>query len=181
MSSLFSGEVLPVNIINSLKACNLIKETPIQVFFCEIVKVLKNNFLIRNTASDRSYGTLLLIDPPLMFLWLDTNDFKTTSLHHTLNPQMAYYALLAYFFQCQDIDSRAKPLITQPYRNWNDAKEDLNNYQVLQYHKDSMGKLNKLISCCENPNARIENSISKSSTRVIYRSRKYLSAVMRAI
>ena len=114
------------------------------------------------------YGTLLLVAPPLTFLWVDMNDFNSASLHHTLNPQMAYYALLAYFFQCQDKDSRAKPLVIQPYRNWKDAKEDLNSHQWTHL-------------LLWKPKCRIENSISTSSTRVIYQSRKYLSAVMRAI
>ena len=83
--------------------------------------------------------------------------------------------------QCQDIGSRAKPLITQPYGNWKDAREDLNNHAVLQYHKDSMEKLNGFITSCENPNALIEDSIRNSSTRVIYRNRKYLSAIISAI
>ena len=77
--------------------------------------------------------------------------------------------------------SRAKSLITQPYRNWKDAREDLNHHAELQYHKGSMEKLNSFISCCKISDARIERPISKSSTRLVGRNRKYLSATIPAI
>ena len=38
--------------------------------------------------------------------------------------------------------SRAKILITLPYRNWKDAREDLKNHSVLEYHNDSMEQMN---------------------------------------
>ena len=74
---------------------------------------------------------------------------------------------------------KAKSLITQPYGNWKDAREDLSKHAVLHYHKDSMKKLESFISCCENPNGRIDQSITKASTEVVNRNRKYLSSILR--
>ena len=74
---------------------------------------------------------------------------------------------------------KAKSLITQPYRNWKDAREDLTKHAVLHYHKDSMKELESFISCCENQNARIDQSITKASTEVVNRNRKYLSSILR--
>ena len=51
---------------------------------------------------------------------------------------------------------------------------------MLQYHKNSMKELNRIISRCENPSARIEQSICKSLARVVDPNRKYLSAKIRA-
>ena len=38
-------------------------------------------------------------------------------------------------------------LISQPYRNWKDARSHLSHHAVLQYHKDSMEALNSFVSC----------------------------------
>ena len=51
--------------------------------------------------------------------------------------------------------SKAKLLISQPYRNWKDARSDLSHHAVLQYHKDSMEALNSFVSCFQNPNRRV--------------------------
>ena len=49
--------------------------------------------------------------------------------------------------------SKAKLLISQPYRNRKNARFDL-SHAVLQYHKDSMEALNSFVSCFQNPNRR---------------------------
>lgn len=78
--------------------------------------------------------------------------------------------------------SRAKLLITQPYRNWKDVRKDLNHHAVLQYRlKGSMEKLNNFISRCKTSNVRIVQPISRSSTRLVDRNRRYLSAIVPAI
>ena len=80
------------------------------------------------------------------------NGFKTINLYRTLNPRMAYYVLLIVLFPMPAHQgAKAKSLITQLYRNWKDAREDLSKYAVLHYHKDSMEKLESLISGCKCP------------------------------
>ena len=43
--------------------------------------------------------------------------------------------------------SKAKSLISQPYRNWKDAQSDLSHHAVLKYHKDLMEVLKSFVSC----------------------------------
>ena len=77
-------------------------------------------------------------------------------------------------------EAKAQSLITQPYRKWKDAREHLSKHPVLHYHKDSMEKLESFISCCENPNACVDQSITKASIEVVNQNRKYLSSILRA-
>ena len=77
--------------------------------------------------------------------------------------------------------SRAKILITQLYPNWKDTREDLKNHCVLEYHKDSMQKMNSFLSCFKDPTARIDQSISQTSAAVVSRNRQYIASILRAI
>ena len=77
--------------------------------------------------------------------------------------------------------SRAKILITQPYRNWKDTREDLKNLSVLEYHKDSMEKMHSFLSCFKNPTTRIDQSITQTSAAVVSRNRQYIASILRAI
>ena len=43
--------------------------------------------------------------------------------------------------------SKAKLLISQPYRNWKDAQSDLSHHAVPQYHKYLMEVLKSFVSC----------------------------------
>ena len=56
---------------------------------------------------------------------------------------------------------KAKLLISQPYRNWKDARSDLSHHVVLQYHKDSMEALNSFVCCFQNPN-RLRNPVMEA-------------------
>ena len=77
--------------------------------------------------------------------------------------------------------SKAKLLISQPYRNWKDARSDLSHHAVLQYHKDSMEALNSFVSCFQNPNRRVDHSLTNASTELMKKNRAYISSIIRAI
>ena len=77
--------------------------------------------------------------------------------------------------------SRAKILITQPYRNWKDTREDLKNHSVVEYHKDSMEKMNSFLSCFKNPTTHIDQSITQTSAAVVSQNRQYTASILRAI
>ena len=77
--------------------------------------------------------------------------------------------------------SRAKTLITQPYCNWKDTREDLKNYSLLEYRKDSMEKMNSFLSCFKNPTTRIEQSITQTSAAVVSRDRQYIASMFHVI
>ena len=76
--------------------------------------------------------------------------------------------------------SRANILITQPYRNWKDTREDLKNHSVREYHKDTMEKMNSLLSCVKNPTARTDQSITQTAA-VVSRNRQYIASILGAI
>ena len=76
--------------------------------------------------------------------------------------------------------SRANILITQPYRNWKDTREDLKNHSVREYHKDTMEKMNSLLSCVKNPTTRIDQSITQTAA-VVSQNRQYIASILRAI
>ena len=77
--------------------------------------------------------------------------------------------------------SRANILITQPYGNWKDTREDLKNHSVREYHKDTMEKMNSLLSCVKNPTTRNDQSITQTSAAVVSQNRQYIASILRAI
>ena len=80
-----------------------------------------------------------------------------------------------------NVRSRAQILITQPYHNWKDTKEDLKNHSVLEYNKDSMEKMNIFLSCFKNQTTRIAQSITQTSAAVVSRNRQYIASILHAI
>ena len=71
--------------------------------------------------------------------------------------------------------SRTNILITQPYCNWKDTRQDLKNHSVLEYHKYSMEKMNSFLSCFENLTTRIDQSITETLAAVVSRNRQYIA------
>ena len=76
--------------------------------------------------------------------------------------------------------SRAEILITLPYRNWKDIIEDLKNHSVLEYHKDSMEKMNSFLSCFKNPTTCIDQLIMQTAA-VVSQNRQYIASILHAI
>ena len=69
----------------------------------------------------------------------------------------------------------------QPYRNWKDTREDLKNHSELEYHKDSMEKMNSFLSCFKNPTTPIDQSITQTSAAVVSQNRQYIASILCAI
>ena len=63
--------------------------------------------------------------------------------------------------------SKARNLITLPYHNWKDAKKDLETHASLEYHKDSMAKMNAFIHSYENPSQRVDQHFTTHREEVI--------------
>ena len=76
--------------------------------------------------------------------------------------------------------SRAESLITQPYRNWNEATEDLKNHSVPEQPKDSMEKMNSFLSGIKNPTTHIDKSIIQTAIAAS-RNKQYIALILRAI
>ena len=88
-----------------------------------------------------------------------------SNFYHTRSQQTDCFVLHVFLFPTSARqESRAKIVITQPRRNWKDTREGLKNYSVLEYHKDSMEKIDSFLSCFKNPTTRIDQSITQTSS-----------------
>ena len=63
--------------------------------------------------------------------------------------------------------SRARSLITQPYRNWKDIKEDMKNHCTQQYQKHSREKLRGFLKNHKNSEKQIDHSVNTKTVRKI--------------
>ena len=77
--------------------------------------------------------------------------------------------------------SRAKNLITAPYRNWKDAQEDFREHSSLEYHKISLARMQAFQETFKNPSSRIDHSISSQTAVTVQRNRKFLKSILAAI
>ena len=77
--------------------------------------------------------------------------------------------------------SKARNLITLPYHNWKDAKKDLETHASLQYHKDSMAKMNAFIHSYENPSQRVDQHFTTHREEVITKNRRFLTSIIKCI
>ena len=124
----------------------------------DIIKVLPlskisddcKNSLIKNRAPEKSFKF-----PPKKFFFHSRKKSGETR-RYCLHELFDNFKFLSYskstdglfclacvlFPKSAHQGSRAKILITQPYHNWKDTREDLKNHSVLEYHKDSMEKMN---------------------------------------
>ena len=77
--------------------------------------------------------------------------------------------------------TRAKNLIEAPYQNWKKALEDFKTHSCLEYHKDSMARMQAFLSTSENTASRIENKITSNAAATIERNRRFLKSILRVI
>ena len=76
---------------------------------------------------------------------------------------------------------RAKVLISQPYRNWKDAKSDLQNHSSLRYHQDSKALMDGFLWTAKMPENIIENRLSVEREQLMSRNRTVLTSVVKTI
>ena len=62
---------------------------------------------------------------------------------------------------------RANSLITQPYHNWKDTKEDTKNHCTLQYHKDSIEILRGFVKNHKNLENHKDLSINTKKVKTV--------------
>jgi len=73
---------------------------------------------------------------------------------------------------------RAKPLISQPYRNWKDAKSDLKSHSNLFYHQDSKALMDGFLWTAKTPENIIENRLSVEREHLVSRNRTVLTSIV---
>ena len=76
---------------------------------------------------------------------------------------------------------RPKKLITEPYRNWKDAMEDLRQHSACDYHSCSMAKLNAFTCSYTNPANRVDLLIADVSSSQVQRNRQILTSIVKCL
>lgn len=71
-------------------------------------------------------------------------------------------------------------LITEPYFNWKDAREDLKQH-VFEYHVSSMAQLHAFVKTHTEPGNRIDMTIQSTGTERITKNRKILSSIIESL
>ena len=110
-------------------------------------------------------------------VWLNTHDFicysKSTDdlfcLSCVLYPVSAYRG------------KRAEKIISSPYRNWKDAKLDLQRHANLQYHRDSKTRMDSFMERMNNPSLIIGNKLSLECQKQVSKNRTFLTSIIKCI
>ena len=76
---------------------------------------------------------------------------------------------------------RADTLITKVHRNFKKLGEDLDAHGRLEYHADSIAKLSHFISVAENPQQRIDATITERSQERVRKNRQVLLSILRCL
>ncbi len=76
---------------------------------------------------------------------------------------------------------RAKKLIDSPYSNWKDAKSDLKMHSTLEYHKNSMAKLNAFKQTYKNTSTRIDVTITNNNISRIQQNRESIKCILKCL
>ena len=76
---------------------------------------------------------------------------------------------------------RSSYLISEPYRNWKDATQDLKTHAVCEYHINSAVKLQAFLDTYENTFRRIDLSITEENAKIIQRNREILRSVLKCV
>ena len=76
---------------------------------------------------------------------------------------------------------RPKKLISEPYFNWKDAREDLMQHSVFDYHLSSMAQLHTFLKTQTDPKCRIDVRIRTTSEERIERNRTILACIIKTL
>ena len=77
--------------------------------------------------------------------------------------------------------TKAKYLITAPYRNWKDARTDFSKHITHQYHRDSKTKMDDFMKMMSNPSLIIQNRLSLEAEAQIEKNRLFLTSIIKCI
>ena len=76
---------------------------------------------------------------------------------------------------------RPKKLISEPYFNWKDAREDLMQHSVFDYHLSSMVQLHTFLKTQTDQKCRIDVRIRTTSEERIERNRTILASIKKTL
>ena len=72
-------------------------------------------------------------------------------------------------------------LISEPYRNWKVATQNLKTRAVCEYHINSVAKLQAFVDTYENSYRRIDLSITEENAQIIQCNREILRSVLKCV
>ena len=65
--------------------------------------------------------------------------------------------------------------------NWKDAVSDMKNHAVLNYHKQSMARMNGFLETQKNPAKRVDTSMNDKSKEIIEKNKSFLKSIIKCI
>ena len=65
--------------------------------------------------------------------------------------------------------------------NWKDAVSDMKNHAVLNYHKQSMARMNGFLETQNNPAKRVDTSMNDKSKEIIEKNKSFLKSIIKCI
>ena len=90
------------------------------------------------------------------------------------------YCLACVLFP--DISHRKpKKLITEPYKNWKDAVEDLKKHAACDYHGNSLSKLRCFMETYADPTSRVDVLISDETSKRVRTNREVLRNLIKCL
>lgn len=88
---------------------------------------------------------------------------------------------IAYWFFPDSSHRCGKKFISGAYRNWKDAKEDLKQHAVTEYHLSSMARMRAFIDTYREPSKRVDASLDICAAERIKQNRKILSSITKSL
>ncbi|XP_066274145.1 52 kDa repressor of the inhibitor of the protein kinase-like [Branchiostoma lanceolatum] len=109
--------------------------------------------------------------------WLDTFKFVAYS-----TAKDGLYCLCCVLFPTSAPHGQASNLVKRPHTNWKDALKDLKEHAGnCDYHKKSQAKMIAFVETMQNPERRIDLSMSSQSTNRVEKNRAFLVSVIKCL
>ncbi|XP_078679498.1 52 kDa repressor of the inhibitor of the protein kinase-like [Branchiostoma floridae x Branchiostoma belcheri] len=109
--------------------------------------------------------------------WLDQHKFLAYS-----TAKDGLYCLCCTLFPTTSSHGQPSLLVKRPYTNWKDAKADMQDHDAkCQYHKNSLAKMTAFVETMQNPDRRIDLSMSSQSAERVEKNRAFLVSVLKCL
>lgn len=157
-----------------------LKEPPSESTICKLIdsRIPHKNF----TFPTRSYPDKTRKDGvrrrSCQSTWLAKYDF----LSYSTKEDGLYCLSCVLFPTVPKNGSRAKLLITHPYRNWKDALNDLNTHaESLDYHKQSAARMKGFLDARKHPETRVDTRLSQDAAAQLQKNQLILKSIITCI
>ncbi|XP_035660282.1 52 kDa repressor of the inhibitor of the protein kinase-like [Branchiostoma floridae] len=108
--------------------------------------------------------------------WLETFEFVSYSTE-----QDGLYCLPCVLFPTSSTREQPTLLVKRPFRNWKDAKNDLQVHGLLENHRNSEARMKAFKDTMQNPGRRIDLSMTSESINRTKKNRAFLLSVIKCL